>query len=175
MSDPTESTKPATPASDKTARPAAKSSAAKSPRRRAREFALQGLYQWRIGGNDEAAIEAHLRDVAGFEKADREFFTGLLRGVLAQQEALQEQLRPSLDRPFGELSPVEACVLLAGAFELANYPQTPYRVIINEAIELTKGYGGTDGHKFVNGVLDKLAARLRPAEVEAKRAQRAKG
>ncbi len=152
----------------KTVKPAAN----KSPRRRAREFALQGLYQWRIGGNDEAAIEAHLHDVSGFDKADREFFLGLLRGVLAQREALQEQLQPNLDRPFSELSPIEACVLLAGAFELANFPQTPYRVIINEAIELTKGYGGTDGHKFVNGVLDKLAARLRPAEVEAKRAAR---
>ena len=145
---------------------------AKSPRRRAREFALQGLYQWKIGGNDEAAIEAHLADTAGFDKADRQFFVGLLRGVLAQQAALQEQLQAFLDRPFSELSPVEACILLAGAYELANYPQTPYRVIINEAIELTKGFGGTDGHKYVNGVLDKLAAKLRPVEVEAKRAAR---
>ena len=155
-------------------KPAAKP-AAKSPRRRAREFALQGLYQWRIGGNDEAAIEAHLADIAGFDKADREFFVGLLRGVLAQQAALQEALQAYLDRPFSELSPVESSVLLAGAYELTNYPQTPYRVIINEAIELTKGYGGTDGHKYVNGVLDKLAAKLRPVEVEAKRAARAKG
>jgi N utilization substance protein B len=146
----------------------------KSPRRRAREFALQGLYQWRLSGNDESAIEAHLRDSAGFDKADREFFVGLLRGVLAQHEALQEQLQAYLDRPFSELSPVEASVLLAGAYELARYPQTPYRVIINEAIELTKGFGGTDGHKYVNGVLDKLALKLRPTEVEAKRAARAK-
>lgn len=144
----------------------------KSPRRRAREFALQGLYQWRIGGNDEAAIQAHLHDVSGFEKADREFFLGLLRGILAQREALQDQLQACLDRPFGDLSPIEACVLLVGAFELANYPETPYRVVINEAIELAKGYGGTDGHKYVNGVLDRLALRLRPVEVEAKRAQR---
>lgn len=155
------------------AQPATRSSTkplAKSPRRRAREFALQGLYQWRIGGNDEAAIEAHLGDVAGFQKADREFFTDLLRGVVSRHAALQEQLQTYLDRPFNELSPVEAGVLLAGAYELANYPQTPYRVIINEAIELTKGYGGTDGHKYVNGVLDKLAAALRPVEVETKRA-----
>ena len=149
-------------------------SGGKSPRRRARELALQGLYQWRIGGNDEAAIEAHLADVEGFDKADREFFVGLLRGVLAQQAELQEQLQAFLDRPFAELSPIEASILLAGAFELANYQQTPYRVIINEAIELTKGFGGTDGHKYVNGVLDKLALKLRPAEVEAKRAARAK-
>jgi N utilization substance protein B len=146
--------------------------AAKSPRRRAREFALQGLYQWQISGNDEAAIEAHLADTAGFDKADRQFFTGLLRGVLAQQANLQEQLQAHLDRPFAELSPVEASVLLAGAYELANYPQTPYRVIINEAIELAKGFGGTDGHKYVNGVLDKLANKLRPVEVEAKRMAR---
>ena len=147
----------------------------KSPRRRAREFALQGLYQWRLSGNDEAAIEAHLADIAGFDKADRDFFVGLLRGVLAQEPTLQEQLQAHLDRPFADLSPIEASVLLAGAYELANYPQTPYRVIINEAIELTKGYGGTDGHKYVNGVLDKLAGKLRPAEVAAKRAARAKG
>ena len=147
-------------------------SGGKSPRRRARELALQGLYQWRIGGNDEAAIEAHLADVEGFDKADREFFVGLLRGVLAQQAVLQEQLQAFLDRPFAELSPIEASILLAGAFELANYQQTPYRVIINEAIELTKGFGGTDGHKYVNGVLDKLAFKLRPVEVEAKRAER---
>jgi N utilization substance protein B len=153
---------------------AAKSAtASKSPRRRAREFVLQGMYQWRIAGNDEAAIEAHLSDVAGFEKADRDFFAQLLRGVLTQYEHLQGELRPALDRSFSDLSPVEACVLLVGAYELLNYPQTPYRVVINEAIELAKAYGGTDGHKYVNGVLDKLAARVRPVEVEAKRRARA--
>ncbi|MBE2259852.1 MAG: transcription antitermination factor NusB [Candidatus Accumulibacter sp.] len=152
--------------------PGAKPAVSRSPRRRAREFALQGLYQWRLSGNDEAAIEAHLGDVDEFDKADRDFFVKLLRGVLAQRADLQEQLQTYLDRPFGELSPIEACVLLAGAFELHNYPQTPYRVIINESIELAKGYGGTDGHKYVNGVLDKLAASLRPAEVAARRAAR---
>ena len=146
--------------------------ATKSPRRRAREFALQGLYQWRLSGNDEAAIEAHLREAEEFNEVDRAFFTGLLRGVLIQESELQAQLQAFLDRPFGELSPVEASVLLAGAYELVNYPETPYRVIINEAIELAKGFGGTDGHKYVNGVLDKLAAKLRPVEVEAKRAAR---
>ena len=144
----------------------------KSARRRSREFVLQGLYQWRVGGASTTTIEAQIPDLEHFARADREFFVGLLRGVLAQREALQEQLQPSLDRPFNELSPIEACILLAGAFELSNYPQTPYRVIINEAIELTKGYGGTDGHKYVNGVLDKLAGKLRPVEVEAKRAAR---
>ena len=145
-----------------------------SPRRRAREFVLQGLYQWQLSGNDEAAVEAHIRDSEGFDQADREFFAGLLRGVLAQRSMLEGQLQDCLDRPFAELSPIEACVLLAGAFELSSHPQTPYRVIINESIELAKGYGGTDGHKYVNGVLDKLAVRLRPAEVAAKRAARDK-
>ena len=90
----------------------------------------------------------------------------------APREGWGQQLQTFLDRPFAELSPIEASILLAGAFELANYQQTPYRVIINEAIELTKGFGGTDGHKYVNGVLDKLAFKLRPVEVEAKRAER---
>ena len=152
--------------------PAAAKKPAKSPRRRAREFALQGLYQWQVGGSDEAAIEAHLADSDGFDRADREFFVGLLRGVLAQHGGLQEQLQAYLDRPFAELSPVEASVLLTGAYELVNCPQTPYRVVINEAIELAKSFGGTDGHKYVNGVLDKLAAKVRPVEVEAKRQQR---
>ena len=147
----------------------------KSPRRRAREFALQGLYQWRVGGQDEAAIEAHLADSEGFDKVDREFFVGLLRGVLAQHPSLQEQLQTYLDRPFAELSPIEACILLTGAYELVNCPETPYRVVINEAIELAKSFGGADGHKYVNGVLDKLAAKIRPLEVEARRQQRPRG
>jgi N utilization substance protein B len=144
----------------------------KSPRRRAREFVLQGLYQRLVGGNEIASIEAHLGDSNGFDKSDHEFFSALLRGVLAQQEDLRERLRAYLDRPFAELSPIEAGVLLTGAYELLHCPETPYRVIINEAIELAKGFGGTDGHKYVNGVLDKLAAETRPAEVGAKRMAR---
>jgi N utilization substance protein B len=144
----------------------------KTPRRRARELALQGLYQRLVGGNDIASIEAHLSDSDGFDKADREFFADLLRSVAARQEGLRERLQTYLDRPFAELSPIEAGVLLMGAYELIDCPQTPYRVIINEAIELAKGFGGTDGHKYVNGVLDKLAAEVRPVEVEARRTTR---
>ena len=144
----------------------------KSARRRAREFTLQGLYQWRVGGQDEAAIEAHLPELEGFEKADKAFCLKVLRGVLAEREILAGQIGTHIDRAFDELSPVEACVLLIGAFELNHHPETPYRVIINEAIELAKSFGGTDGHKYVNGVLDKLAAELRAAEVEAKRQSR---
>lgn len=144
----------------------------KSARRRSREFALQGLYQWRVGGNDEAAIEAHLHDQDEFGKADRDFCLRVIRGVLGQREVLTAQIASHIDRDFGELSPIEACILLIGAFELVHFPETPYRVIINEAIELAKAFGGTDGHKYVNGVLDKLAADIRPAEVEAKRQSR---
>lgn len=143
-------------------------STSKSPRRRAREFALQGLYQWRIGGADEAAIEAHVQEIAGFDKADRNFYQALLRGVLKARADLVAAIEPCLDRKFDELSPIEASILLLGGYELEAHPETPYRVIINEAIELAKSYGGTDGHKYVNGVLDKLAAKLRPVEVEAR-------
>jgi len=154
-----------------TGKTAAKTSA-KSARRRAREFALQGLYQWRVGGNDEAAIEAHLPELEEFDKADRNFCLRLIRGVIAQDADLTARVAAHVDRPFAELSPIEACILMIGAFELMHLPETPYRVIINEAIELAKGFGGTDGHKYVNGVLDRLAAVLRPAEVDAKRAGR---
>jgi len=144
----------------------------KSARRRSREFVLQGLYQWRVGGADEAAIEAYAPEMEDFAKADREFFVGTLRGVIAQREALVSQITAHLDRPFSELSPIEACVLLLGSFEMLHHPETPYRVIINEAIELAKSFGGTDGHKYVNGVLDKLASVARPDEVAAKKKPR---
>ena len=108
----------------------------KSPRRRAREFALQGLYQWRIGGNDEAAIEAHLADTEGFNKADREFFVGLLRGVLAQQTELQEQLQAFLDRPFAELSPVESSILLAE--HTAQQPDEELAISLVESFHVGK-------------------------------------
>lgn len=143
---------------DKTAKP-------KSARRRAREFVIQGLYQWRVGGADEASIEAYAPEMEGFAKADREFFVGTLRGVIGQHEALVERIAAHIDRSFSELSPIEACILMLGTFEMVNHPETPYRVIINEAIELAKAFGGTDGHKYVNGVLDKIAAILRPSEV----------
>ena len=140
----------------------------KSARRRAREFILQGLYQWRVGGADEAAIEAYAPEMEGFDKADRNFFVGTLRGVLAQRDDLVARIAAHIDRPYEELSPIEAGVLLLGSFELIHHPETPYRVIINEAIELAKAFGGTDGHKYVNGVLDKIAAQVRAQEVNAR-------
>ncbi len=139
----------------------------KSPRRRAREFVIQGLYQWQVGGQDAAAIQVQAEGVAGFDKADGELYANLLGEAREQAESLQLDLAPYIDRPWGEVSPIERCILLLGACELKLHPETPYRVIINEAIELAKTYGGTDGHKFVNGVLDKLAAVLRASEATA--------
>ena len=141
-------------------------SGTKSPRRRAREFIVQGLYQWQVGGQDAAAIQLQAEGVAGFDKADNPLYSSLLAETRQHGEALKLDLTPYIDRAWDEVSPIERCILLLGACELRLHPETPYRVIINEAIELAKTFGGTDGHKFVNGVLDKLAAGLRPDEVK---------
>lgn len=141
----------------------------KSGRRRAREYALQGLYQWCLAGSELAAIEAELKAHKDFARADAEHFERLLQGIMAEPRALEEALQPFLDRPVTELSPIEHCILLIGAFELMRHPEIPYRVVINEAVELAKTFGGTDGHRYVNGVLDKLAGKLRPLEVAEKR------
>lgn len=146
----------------KTARPRA--GGARSARRRARELALQGLYQWLLSGEDAGAIEAHLAEAPGYEKADREHFGALLHGVIGAIDELHAAIEPNLDRRVDELSPVEHAALLLGAFELVRHPEIPYRVVINEAVELAKTFGGTDGFKYVNGVLDRAAARLRPVE-----------
>ena len=138
---------------------------AKSPRHRARELALQGVYQWRLTGGEGAQIEKQIREEKGLGRYDTEFFGNLLCGVLAQHADLEAAVTPHLDRTLAELSPIEFSVLLLGAYELAQHPEIPYRVVINEAVELAKTFGGTDGHKFVNGVLDKLAAQVRAVEV----------
>ena len=141
---------------------------AKSSRRRARELALQGIYQWRLTGGEVAQIEKQICEEKGAGRYDAEFFSVLLRGVLAQHTDLEISVMPHLDRSLSELSPVEFAVLLLGAFELLNLPEIPYRVVINEAVELAKTFGGTDGHKFVNGVLDKLALQVRAVELAVK-------
>lgn len=136
-----------------------------SPRHRAREFVVQGLYQYLVGGQDAAAIIAQAESVAGFDKVSRELYDSLLDGVLTDVVALQALLEPHVERPWAEVSPIERGILLIAACELKHHPETPYRVVINEAIELAKSYGATDGHKFVNGVVDKLAPQLRPHEL----------
>lgn len=144
----------------------AERTAPKSARRRSRELAMQGLYQWLLSREDAGAIEAHLVDTAPqFDKADRGHFGELLHGTIREAEGLHAALAPHLDRRIDELSPVEHATLLVGVFELTRHPEIPYRVVINEAVELAKSFGGTDGYKFINGVLDKVAARVRAAEV----------
>ena len=139
----------------------------RTPRHRAREFALQGLYQWLLNNEEAATVVNNIRAAHGFEKADADHFAVLLYGAINESVALREAFAPLIDRGVAELSPIEHAVLLIGAFELKNNLEIPYRVVINEAVELTKSFGGIDGHKYVNGVLDKLAPRLRAAEVAA--------
>lgn len=136
----------------------------RTPRHRAREFALQGLYQWLLNNEPASTVVNHIRNAHGFEKADGDYFTELLNGAIAQSVELRETLAPTIDRSISELSPVEHAVLLLGAWELKNKIEVPYRVVINEAVELAKSFGGIDGHKYVNGVLDRLAGQLRPDE-----------
>jgi N utilization substance protein B len=144
-------------------------SKSRTPRHRAREFALQGLYQWLLSGEDAGVIDAHIRNAHGFDKADAEHFDILLHGAIHQVQELRAVITPLIDRSVEQLSPIEHAVLLIGAFELKNHIEIPYKVVINEAVELTKSFGGIDGHKYVNGVLDKLAAALRATEIAAGR------
>ena len=161
---------PAPQADSAAAAPAARRRAApKSARRRSREAAMQGLYEWLVAATPIGAIEAHMRELDGFGKCDLAHFDALLKGCIEQAAAIDATLVHHLDRAVARLSPVEHAVLMIGAFELQSCPEIPYRVAINEAVELAKSFGGTDGHKYVNGVLDKAAAALRPAEVQASR------
>ena len=144
----------------------------RTPRHRAREFALQGLYQWLLNNEPSSQVANNIRSAHGFDKADGEFFSELLNGAIATSVELREVIAPLIDRSIAELSPIEHGVLLLGAYELKNHPEVPYRVVINEAVELTKSFGGIDGHKYVNGVLDKAATDLRPDEVAARRGAR---
>ncbi|UTY60443.1 transcription antitermination factor NusB [Massilia sp. erpn] len=137
----------------------------RTPRHRAREFALQGLYQWLLNNEDATTVVNNIRAAHGFDKADAEYFTNLLYGAIKDSVALRDTFAPLVDRGVAELSPIEHAVLLIGAYEFKNHPEIPYRVVINEAVELTKSFGGIDGHKYVNGVLDKLSAKLRTDEV----------
>jgi N utilization substance protein B len=139
----------------------------RTPRHRAREFALQGIYEWLLNQEDAGAIEAHIREAHGFDKADAEHFDSLLHGALKDVAQLRADLAPLIDRSIDLLSPVEHAALLIGAYELKNHLEIPYKVVINEAVELTKSFGGIDGHKYVNGVLDKLAAKVRSVEAGA--------
>ena len=139
-------------------KPASKSVA----RRRAREVALQALYAWKLAGGDALA---HAPTIEGWAKCDQALAGELISEVILKKDLLESSIAPYLDRSLASLSPVERMILMIGAYELQSRPQTPFKVVLNEAIELGKSYGGTDGYKFVNGVLEKLAGEFRAAEI----------
>ena len=145
------------------ARPGGRSGA-RSARRRSRELAMQGLYQWLLSGESGGAIQAHIENSPGFDRADRAHFDTLLHGVIREAAEIDRLILPCLDRELNHLSPVERATLMIGCYELLRHQEIPYRVVINEAVELAKSFGGTDGYKYVNGVLDKLAGAIRPSE-----------
>lgn len=136
----------------------------KSPRRRARELAVQELYAWQMGGAALEALAAHAAEQSEYGKADAPYFRQLIAGVLGEAAELRGALEPLLDRAWHELSPVERAILMLAAYELKHVPEVPFRVVFNEAIELAKSFGGSEGYKFVNGVLDRVARQIRPAE-----------
>lgn len=144
-------------------------SSTKSPRSRAREFALQGLYQHLVGRGDAAAIDVFTRELQGFAKADAAHFDALLHGCIELADDLDALIVPLLDRELGQISPIERGCMWIGAYELLKCPDVPWRVVLNECIELAKDFGGTDGYKYVNAVLNGIAPQLRAAEVAADR------
>ncbi|WP_225721223.1 transcription antitermination factor NusB [Candidatus Vallotiella sp. (ex Adelges kitamiensis)] len=139
----------------------------RNARRRSRELATQGVYQWLLSGSAESEINASMREQPGFNKADFDHFNALLHGVIKQTKTLTKALILFLDRPFKQLSPVEQAVLLIAVYEFQYHLEIPYRVVINEAVELAKTFGSDDGYKYVNGVLDKIAVTVRHNEVKA--------
>ena len=148
-----------------------------TPRHRARGYALQGIYSWLIRGADglqeSTSIDAHIRAEPQFDTCDTEWYRTILFGVMRDSAPLQEQFKPFVERGINELSPIEHAVLLLGTYELMNHTEVPYRATINEAVELAKSFGGTDGFRFVNGVLDRVASVVRPAEFKKNQAKRA--
>jgi len=151
----------------------ARKSSQLSGRSRAREFALQALYQHLVGGNPPADIDVYTRDLSGFHKADSVHYDALLHGCIAATGELDALIEPHLDRSWIEISPIEHAVMWMGVYELQHCPDIPWRVVLNECIELAKSFGGTDGYKYVNGVLNHLAPQLRSAEVAADQAHKA--
>lgn len=138
-------------------------------RRKARHYALQALYQWHMTRDPVSEIEVQFLADYDFARVDIEYFHDIVHHVPANVDELQAAFAPHLDRSIAELDPIELTVLRIGSYELVKRIDIPYRVAINEAVALAKKFGATDGHKYINGVLDKLARDVRAAEVEAGR------
>lgn len=138
-------------------------------RRKSRELALKGIYQGLMNQSELRKIIRDMADDADFDRADEAYFRQLIEGVAEHMEELERRIAAYVDRDVAALSPIEHSILCLSAYELIYDPSIPYRVAINEGVELAKIYGGIDGHKYVNGVLDKLAAEARPHEVQRQR------
>ncbi len=136
-------------------------------RRKARRLALQALYQWQVGQHSTADIKAQFLQDQDVAKADMTYFDELLQNIVAEQQQLDDVLQPFVTRPVSELDPIELTLLRIGIYELTKRLDIPYRVVINEAVDLAKLFGATDGHKFVNGVLDKAAQEIRKVEKDS--------
>lgn len=137
-----------------------------STRKKARRYAVQGIYQWHLSGSPIEEIELQFLETINQAKVDIQYFREILVNTLTSVKALDELIKPFMDRGFDEVNPVELAVLRLSTYELQSRMDIPYKVVINEALELTKTFGAEDGHKFVNGILDKLARQLRPLEVK---------
>ena len=142
-------------------------------RSRARHHAVQALYQWQMTGQDVGDVVGQFLASQDGAKFEVDYFRDLLRGIAINLDALDASLQPHVDRPIAQIDPVERAILRLGAYELAHHPEVPYRVVINEAVELAKVFGAEEGHKYVNGVLDKVARTLRAPEVGTARGRKA--
>jgi len=138
-------------------------------RSKARRFAMQALYQWQMTGQEVEDIISQYRSEDDFEKIDIAYFEEILRHVTLRVQEIDTRLQSVLDRPVREVDPVEAAILRMSTYELIAHPDVPFRVVINEAIDLAKVYGAVNGYKYVNGILDRLASELRPAEITQKK------
>ena len=143
----------------------------KSARHRSREFALQAMYQWLLAKHAPAEIARDIEQFRGYDKCDPLYFRDLLDGAIHDAGSIERDLAPLLDRALDKVSPIERAILMITGCEFLRHPEVPYRVVINECIELAKAFGGTDGHKYVNGVLHKMAPSLRATEVAADKAK----
>ena len=140
-------------------------------RSRARRMAMQGLYEWQVAGNDPLDVYNIYLHEHDLKKVDQDYFKELMLSVPAKQQELDRAIEAHLSRPIKETDPVELAILRLACYELQFRADVPYRVVINESIELAKTFGGEAGHKFINGILDKVAMDLRPMEVKAKRSK----
>jgi len=135
----------------------------KGARSRARELIVQSLYQMQITGHDEAELKAQFHERPDYKRVDQAYFDEVLGAVIRQQAELERCIDELADRPIEQLDPVERGILLLGFFELGEKPDVPYKVVINESVNLAKRYGAIDGHKYINALLDKAAGKLRHA------------